>query len=187
VFVVHAFLFAAYVIDRYPWWDDVLGLPRFPFGALNLMPVAVTGSVFAQWLKADEANIRRVFKERIVPVSSSLILASYFMEWLQPSEHHDVTTALALLSVGLSGLLLAATYAFTEMGFEIPLLRPLGKNLIVVFVLAALGLARYLDALPRAFLASYPFAALLLAGVLPLASICAIAIFLERRNIVIRL
>ena len=187
VFVLHAFLFAAYVIDRYPWWDDMIGLPKFPLGALNLTPVAVMGSVFAQWLWTDHPDMRVTFRRRVVPTSSALILAAYFLEWVQPSEHHDVTTALALLSVGLSGLLLASTYAFSEMGFEIPLLRPLGKNLILVFILGGLGVVEYVHALPREFLASHPYGALLLVGFLPLAAVCAIAIALEKWNIVIRL
>ncbi|MBN2311428.1 MAG: hypothetical protein JXR94_20795 [Candidatus Hydrogenedentes bacterium] len=186
-FVVHAFLFASHAVDQYPWFDTPLGRPKFPLGALNLSAIAVMGTAFSQWIRMDPADPRVGFRRRVLPVSVVALGAGYCMEWIQHSDHHDVTTALALISVGLSGLLLASTYAFNEAGLEIPWLEPLGKNLILVFIIGALGINRYVEALPRPFLEAHPYACLLLVGVAPLALVISIAVALDKRNIVIRL
>jgi len=186
-FVVHAFLFASYTVDRYPWIDDMLGRPKFPLGAFNLAGIAIVGSAFAQWVTREDCDLRVGFRRRIMPVSACMLLAAYCMEWVQPSEHHDVTTALALLSVGLSGLLVASTYALGEVGFTVPVLRPLGKNLILVFIVASQFVSRYVEAFPRTFLESYPYAGLFLVGALPIAGVALLTMVLEKRNIMIRL
>jgi len=187
VLVVHAFLFASHAVDRYPWSDDMLRRPEFPLGALSLMTVAVVGSACAQWLRMDEIDLRVGFKRRIMPVSVLSLSAAYCLEWLQPSQPHDGTMAVALLSIGLAGLLVAVTYAFGEMRFEVPVLRPLGKNLILVFILGSQLVDRYVRVFPKEFLLSYPYVGMLLVGLLPLAVITLVAVTLEKRNILIRL
>ena len=187
VLVVHLYLCAFYLVDRYPWLDNMLGRPRFPICTMNLAAVAVIGSGFAQWLERNRDDVRVAFRERIVPASVAAVIACYCVEWIQPSEHHDMTTALALMAVGLSGLMVAASYTFHEFGFKLPFLQPLGKNLLLVFLVASLGLDHYVDLFPDEMLESYPYLTLVLVGILPVAVLTAMTAFLEKRNIVIRL
>ncbi len=186
IFIVHAFLFGSYAVDRYPWLDDLLGRPKFPLGALNQAGVAVFGSVFAQWALRNPQDVAAGFRNKVVPASVLAVVLAYCMEWLQPSEHHDVTTALALLSVGLSGLLVAVTYAFGEQGIEIPMLRALGKNLLLLFVLVSQLFERYIGLIPDWVAQDFPYVTLIFIGVLPMALMMALAVLLERRNIIIR-
>ncbi len=183
--IVHAFLYASYRFDRYWWYDDIMGLPKFPFGVWNMAAVAVAGSACGQWLKrAPDPKIG--FGERIIPFGTAAIVAAYCMEWLQPSEHHDVTTALALMSIGVSANLLGATYAFNYFGWGIATLRSMGRNLLLLFVVTAIFVDMYAawvsDLLPL-----HPYETLLLLGILPIAAVMALARLLERWNIVVRL
>jgi hypothetical protein len=186
IFVFHAFLFASYAVDRYPWLDDLLGRPHFPLGAMNQAGIAVVGTVLAQWMIEKPGEIAAGLRQKVVPASVLAIALAYCMEWVQPSEHHDVTTALALLSVGLSGLLMAVTFTFSEHGIELPMLRPLGKNLLLIFIIASQGLDRYIRAFPATVTHEYPYTTLILIGVFPLAVLMMLAVFLEKRNIIVR-
>ena len=187
LFGVHAFLFESYRFDRYPWIDDMLGLTKFPFGAFNLAAIAILGSVFAQWFHMHPGDPGRGMRERILPVATWSFIASYCVEWVQPSEHHDVTTALALLSVGLTGYLVMASYAMGTLGIVVSALRAIGKNLLLVFVVTAEAIDRYLEAVAEKAIEMHPYAALLVIGVLPVVAIAYMARFLEKRNIVVKL
>ncbi|MBX7255876.1 MAG: hypothetical protein K1Y02_05910, partial [Candidatus Hydrogenedentes bacterium] len=187
LFGVHAFLFESYRFDRYPWIDDMLGLTKFPFGAFNLAAIAILGSVFAQWFHKHSGDPGKGMRERILPVATWSFIASYCVEWIQSSEHHDVTTALALLSVGLTGYLVMASYAMGTLGIVVPALRAIGKNLLLVFIVTAEVIDRYLEAVADTAIETHPYAALLVVGVVPVVAITYMARFLEKRNIVVRL
>lgn len=187
LFAVHAFLFESYRFDRYPWIDDMLGLTRFPFGAFNLAAICILGSVFAQWFQTYPGDPGKSMRERILPVATGSFIAAYCVEWIQPSEHHDVTTALALLSIGLTGYLVMASFGMGTLGIVIPALRAIGKNLLLVFIVTAEGVDRYLEAVADTAVATHPYATLLFVGVLPVVAVTVMAQFLERRNIVVKL
>jgi hypothetical protein len=185
--IIHAFFYASYAFDRYPWFDDIMKLPKFPFGVWNMAGVAIAGSACGQWLKRDPGDPKAGFRDRIVPMGVMALVAAYCMEWLQPSEHHDVTTALALLSIGLSTQMLATCYAFNEFGWGISILRPLGRNLLLLFVVTAIFVDMYAGWVADNLLPMHPYGTLLLLGIVPVGAIMLLAVLLEKWNIVVRL
>jgi hypothetical protein len=187
LFAVHAFLFASYYFDRYPWIDDMLQRPKFPFGVFNLAAIAILGSAFAQWFAMRPDDPGAGIRSRILPVATWSLVAAYCVEWIQPSEHHDVTTALALLSIGLTGYLVMASYAMGTQGIVVPALRAIGKNLLLVFIVTGEIVDMYLEAIADTAVETHPYAALLFVGLLPVAAVAYIALLLEKRNIVVRL
>ena len=181
------FLFASYYFDRYPWIDDMLQRPKFPFGAFNLAAIAILGSAFGQWFAMRPGDPGAGIRERILPVATWCFAAAYCVEWIQPSEHHDVTTALALLSIGLTGYLVMASYAMGTLGIVVPALRAIGKNLLLVFIVTGEGIDMYLGAIANSAVEMNPYAVMLFVGVLPVVATTYMALFLEKRNIVVRL
>ena len=186
VLAVHAVLYALPWFDHYGYANDLPATIKFPFGAVNLAAVAVIATCFAQWVWTHPEGFAVAFRQRIAPTSFYALGACYCMNWVQPAHHHDVTAALALFAVGISGLMLTMCFGFGELGIRFPLLTPLGKNLLLTFVLAAVVVDMYIGLYDREFLAQSPFLTLLLVGVLPATILAAVAVFFDRRNIILR-
>ncbi len=186
IFAVHALAYAAYVVDRHSSVDDVLGLPQLPIGTIALAGLSILGSCFGQWLRYDPEDVLVGMRKRIVPVTGYCLLVSYCLEWIQHSDPHDDTAALMLLAAGLSGLLLVFMYGLNSIGIELPILTPLGKNLLLVFIIGAIGFDFYFELIPDWLIYGYPFGALLFIGFLPLYALVLLTRFLDRHNIIIR-
>ncbi|MBX7258367.1 MAG: hypothetical protein K1Y02_18530 [Candidatus Hydrogenedentes bacterium] len=184
--IVHAFLFASYAFDRNPWFDDILQLPPFPFGVWSMAACAVAGTAFSEWLLRDPSAIQEAFRDRVVPAGTMSFVAAYCMEWLQPAEHQDVTAGLALLAIGLSAHMVATAYAFQTFGWGSRILRMMGRNLLLLFVITAIGVDMYVRFVVSTLSPMHPYVALALVGVLPIAAIMWIATLLDKKNIVIR-
>lgn len=183
---LHAMLYASPFFHHYGFLDGPLNLLPFPFGAVGLASIAVIATCFAQWVWTHPDGLKMAFRTRIAPASFYTIAACYCIDWLQPADHHDVTASLALFAVGVSGLMLTMCYGFDELGIRFPLLSSLGKNLLLVFVLASILVDKYLGTLDREFLNASPYWTLLLVGVLPIVFLGAITIVLDRKRILIK-
>lgn len=183
---LHALLYVFPFFDHYTWFGDVMDMPYFPFGALNLVVMAIAGTCFAQWFVMDPREPLVGVRRRILPVTAGAWVAYYCMEWLQPAEHHDVTTALALLTVAVAGFMLMAFFSMDRMGLRFPVLSALGKNLLLMFALGWFVVNAYLALLPKEFLARSPILAMLLGGLAPIVALSLLAVFLNRKNIIIR-
>jgi hypothetical protein len=186
IFIIHAFVFGAYLVDRYIWWDHVLELPKIPLGAINLAGIAIIGTAVGQWITRDPDDPAVGMRERIAPLGWCCMAGCFFLEWVQPSEHHDVTAPLALMGVGLSSLLLVTAYAMNKIGIRPPLLGPLGRNLLFVFIFTALAFELMMSFVPEQTLHEDPFLQMVLLGIVPLAAMIGITHLLERWNIAIR-
>ncbi|NUM55383.1 MAG: hypothetical protein HUU46_17180 [Candidatus Hydrogenedentes bacterium] len=184
--LLHALLFEFPIFDRYTWYDDVLGLPKFPFGAAGLAIVAIFGSSFGQWYVIDPDEPLAGFKQRMVPVSTAAVIAAYCMDWLQPAEHHDVTASLQLQAIYMGGFMLEIFYTFGRAGFRFPLLSSFGKNLLLMFAVGGFGVSIYWNFLPKELLIAEPLIALFLVGILPIAALGVFAKFLEKRGVMVR-
>jgi len=185
--VIHTVLFALPLFNHYSPADDALRLPQFPWNAWNNAAVAILGTCFSQWMRMSPEDFRVGLRRRLLPAVAVCFVACYCIDWLQPADAHDVTTSLALMSVGSAGFMIAVCYALGEIGFRVPILTKFGKNLLPMFVLVFLFGDQYAGALPRDFLVAYPYFTVVLVGLLPLLVLGAIADFLDRRNIVVRL
>lgn len=116
IMALHSLLYVFPVFDRHTWFGDVMDMPYFPFGAVNLAVMAIAGTCFAQWFVMDPREPLVGVRARILPVTAALWVAYYSMEWLQPAEHHDVTTALGLLTLAVAGFMLMAFFSMDRAG-----------------------------------------------------------------------
>ncbi|MCP4642342.1 MAG: hypothetical protein GY851_17990 [bacterium] len=186
IMAVHAVLYAMPWYDHHGWEDNVLELRSFPFGAVNLAAVAIAGTCFADWMRRDPTDPLVGLRQKVVPWTAAAFVACYAIDWVQPAIHHDTTTSLALLAIALSGIMILGFYAAGRAGLRLPLLSSLGKNLLLMFALSAVIAETYLTLFPKEFLVRAPYVAALLVGVAPIAVLGAIATFLDRRNILLK-
>lgn len=184
--IVHAFLYATFVVEHQPFIDSVLGAFDWPLRLLSLSALAILGSAFGQWIHDSRDDIRQALRQRVIPVACGCLALSYSMEWVQPGDHHQATMALVLLAAGVSGLLLLSTIAVDQMGLELPLLTALGKNLLLVFIIAGILYDFYFAMIPDWIVYGHPYGALFFVGLLPIVLIVLLTRFLETRNIALR-
>jgi len=182
ILVIHAILYALPIFDRYIAEGDVV----FPFNAFNHAAIAIAGTCFCQWYKMDPNDPKVGFKKRILPAATISILAFYLFDWVQPAEHHDATTSLALLAIGASGFLIAIFYGFEQMDFKVPVLSEMGRNLLLLFILAFI-FDQYVQIFDKTFLVDNPWLTMVLIGIIPIAVEAGIALLLAKREIVIKI
>lgn len=181
-----AIAFAMYAVDRDTDMDFMLDRPRFPLMTISLAALAVFGSCFGQWIQQGRDDLNAVMKKYMVPISLWCVAASYCLSWAQPADHHEATPALTLLAAGLSGLLIATHYALYRIGVTAPVLNALGRNLLTVFLVAAVGCPIYLSALPEWIVYDYPLFRMILVGMVPPAAIAGLTIWLDSKGIALR-
>ena len=184
IMIIHAILYATPIFEHKGLGGT--GTLTFPFNALNHAAIAIAGTCFSQWYKMDSSDPEVGFRKRILPVATIFIIVFYCLDWIQPAEHHDATTSLAFLAIAASGFLIAVFYGFEKMKFKVPVLSEMGKNMLLLFILAfvfdvAIG---FLD---RDFLMVSPILTMILVGVLPIVIEAGIAMLLARKNIVVKI
>ena len=111
----------------------------------------------------------------------------YTMDWIQPAEHHDATASLLLLGMALSGTMLLSFYAMDRADLHFPVLNAFGKNLILMFILGDLLLARINNSFPVERLAGAPYLTVTVVALFPIVALGALAVYLEGKKIAIRL
>ncbi|GMV90467.1 MAG: hypothetical protein AMXMBFR82_02450 [Candidatus Hydrogenedentota bacterium] len=184
--MLHALIYEFPIFDERGTFDNVLGLPRFPFGALGLASMAIAGTCFGQWHRLDADDPLVGFRKRIVPVSTAAFIAAYCVDWIQPAQHHAANAALQLIALYMGGFMLMIFFAFGQVGFRFPLLTSLGRNLLLIFAVGGLFNSIYLSLIPKTFLMQSPYLALLLGGIVPVALFAWFAVFLDKRGIMVR-
>lgn len=187
VWVTYSFVYAMHLVDRDTYMDFMLDLPRIPMMTVSLAALSVFGSCFGQWILEGSHDMNASMKRFIVPASLWCLTACYCLSWVQPGDHHEATPTLMLMAAGLSGLLIASHYGLYEIGVTAPILNALGKNLLFVFLVTAIGCPLYLSQLPDWLVYEYPVCRMILAGVLPLAAVVLLALLLDKKNLVLRL
>ncbi len=181
--ILHSILFALPFFEHY---GPSTGTLVFPFISLNHASIAIIATCFSQWYKMDPDNPRVAFKKRILPGATICILIFYCLDWIQPSEHHDVSTALALLAIATSAFMITVFYSLEQFDFKIPILSEMGKNMLLIFILT-LFVGLFVGIIPKDFLVANPLLALILVGILPIAILAGIAVLLDRKNIKIKI
>jgi hypothetical protein len=178
IMVIHAILFASGLFE-YKFNLLSGGSIIFPFNAFNHAAIAIAGTSFSQWLKMDPDNPDIGFRRRILPASTIAIIAFYCFDWIQPAEHHDATTSLALLAIGASGFLITIFYGFDKLKFKVPLLSEMGKNMLLLFILAFIWdfvISTALDS-ARDFFLNFPLVTMVCFGVIPILFEAALLIY----------
>ncbi len=184
--MLHTLLYAFPLFNEHTRFDDVLALPRFPYGALGLASMTIAGTCFGQWYKMVPDDPLVGFRKRIVPVSTAAFVAAYCVDWVQPAHHQDTNAALQLIALYMGGFMLMIFFAFGRAGFRFPLLSSLGKNLLLIFLVGGLFNSIYLNLMPKSFLLQSPYLALLFGGVVPVALFAWLAVVLDKRGIMVR-
>jgi hypothetical protein len=184
--IVHATL---YFVPGFDHYGPVDGPLIFPWNAFNHGAIAIAGTCFSQWYKKDPNDPAVGFKKRILPAASLLIIAFYCFDWIQPAEHHDATTSLALLAIAASGFLIAVFYGFEKLNFKVPVLSEMGRNMLLLFIIAFIFdiYVGFLADNARDFLITFPVLTMLLVGVLPIVIEAGIAILLAKKNIIVKI
>jgi hypothetical protein len=181
--IIHATLYALPFFDHH---GPSTGTILFPWNAFNHAAIAIAGTCFAQWYKMDQNDPAIGFKKRILPVATISIVVFYCLDWVQPAEHHDATTSLALLAIAASGFLIAVFYGFEKMNFKVPILSEMGRNLLLLFILSFI-FDQFVQVFPKDFLIDYPWLTMILIGVLPIVIEAGIALLLAKKSIVIKI
>lgn len=183
ILVIHAILYALPVFDRFIFTEgDII----FPFNAFNHAAIAIAGTCFCQWYKMDLNDPNVGFKKRILPAATISIVVFYLFDWIQPAEHHDATTSIALLAIGASGFLIAIFYSFEKMDFKVPVLSEMGRNLLLLFILAFI-FDQYVQIFDKASLVDNPWLAMILIGIIPIGVEAGIAVLLAKKEIIIKI
>ncbi|MHA1195722.1 MAG: hypothetical protein ACTSRH_06990 [Promethearchaeota archaeon] len=186
IMITHAIL---YFLPGFDHYGPVDGPLIFPWNAFNHAGIAIAGTCFSQWYKKDPNNPDIGFKKRILPAATLSIILFYCFDWIQPAEHHDATTSLALLSIGVSGFLISIFYSFEKLNFKLPILSEMGRNLLLLFIIAFV-FDLYIGFLAdhyRTFLVEYPVVTMLICGILPIVIEAGIALLLAKKNIIVKI
>ena len=157
---------------------------KFPFGTMGLCRCDCR-FLFRPVVLMDPAEPLAGFQTHR-EASTVAIVCSYCMDWLQPAEHHDLPAALQFQAVCIGGFMLMIFFAFGRMGFRFPLLSSFGRNLLLMFAVGGFGVSVYWNFLPKPLLIAEPLLGLLLIGVVPRAVLGALAVFLDKRGVMVR-
>jgi len=184
IMVIHAILYATPIFEHKGIGGT--GTIPFPFNSLNHAAIAIAGTCFSQWYRMDPNDPTVGFKKRILPAATISILVFYCFDWIQPAEHHDATTSLALFAIATSGFLIAVFYGFEKLKFKIPVLSEMGRNMLFLFILAFI-FDQYVQIFDKQFLADNPLLTMVLVGILPIAIEAGIAVLLAKKNLILKI
>jgi hypothetical protein len=133
-----------------------------------------------------EENPELGWTKRVLPVASLMFIAFWLLDYVQPAEHHNVTTALALLAIGTSQFMVFLFYMFGKVKFRLPILSDLGKNILLMFLFTGVYSLLYDNIIPKSLLIQNSIYALILVGLLPFVIQFTIAWILARYRIYIK-
>jgi predicted acyltransferase len=160
--------------------DFFLDLDSMWMNLMGLVGVGLVASAFATWmLKVDGTVDESNFKKRILPVVIGSFVVMFIVEFFQWADYENSTVALCALGIGISGLALFIFYHLEKYDFKIPLLSPLGKNLLIVGILEMVLIELlYMNLFLFDFIQlhlAYPLYHLLFAGIVPIVILWGIA------------
>lgn len=171
--------------------DSWLGQSRLPWGAVNSIAIAIAATAFGQWVFQNTDSIDRTMRTRLFPALIWTFVAFYVTSWLQHAVSFELTTSHALGGICCSLTLLLVMYAFGQLGLRFPVLTSLGRNLFLLFLIGGVGTVLYAEWLVTLFeretLAAWPSLRLLLFGVVPYVITIGLGVFLDRKQIYVRI
>ncbi|NHJ46618.1 MAG: hypothetical protein FK733_02410 [Asgard group archaeon] len=153
--------------------DFFLDLDSMWMNLMGLVGIGLIASAFAGWmLKVDGTVDESSFKKRVLPVTIGSLVVMFVTGFFQWANHDYSTVAMCAIGIGISGLALFLFYHMEKREFNIPILSPLGKNLLIV-ILLEMVLVRmlYMDLFLIDFIQvhlAYPMYHFLYAGIVPI-------------------
>jgi MFS family permease len=189
IMIIHFVLIALPGLMEWKWIINDVEYFKVPYNTINHIAISITGTCTYQWwIQRSEDNQEYGLKKRVLPVATLSFVFCYLVDFLQPAEHRDVTTALALMAIGTSQFVMFIFYSFERIGFKVPMLSEFGKNLLLMFILLLVVTEVYLK-LPfttHEIFAANPLWAMVGAGVIPILMLYLIAWILAKKNIIIK-
>ena len=130
VMLIHSIL---YMFENLRVWES--GSWRFPFLTINHIAIGLVASAYTLWFLTPKGEINEEgIKKNVLPVTIALIISSYLLDFIQWSDHHFVTTPLAMIAIAVGAFSIYVFYHFDQDGFKIPGLSTFGKNMLMVFL-----------------------------------------------------
>ncbi|MHA1200694.1 MAG: hypothetical protein ACTSQF_15350 [Candidatus Heimdallarchaeaceae archaeon] len=170
------------LLEYHRMWNNLMGLAG----------IGLVASAFASWMIVDGGTVdESSFKKRILPISVGSFVVMFVLEFFQWADHENSTVPICAIAIGISGLALFLFYQMEKFEFKIPILSPLGKNMLLVFILEMVLIEMvYLDLFLKDFIANnfeITILHMLLAGLIPILVMYGIAKGIEKLNLYIRL
>jgi hypothetical protein len=104
---------------------------------LGMIEIGIIASGIAGWIfNADGSINEGNWKKRILPLALGFMVLSYVSWFILWADHHAVNMSLATMAIGFSTLMIFTFYKMEKAGFRAPILSPLGKNMLLVFLLS---------------------------------------------------
>ncbi|MHA1718785.1 MAG: hypothetical protein ACTSXK_04605, partial [Promethearchaeota archaeon] len=183
VMLIHSIL---YMIPSLIAWEA--GSWRFPFLTINHIAIGLIASAYTLWFLTPKGEINEEgIKKNVLPVTIAFVISSYLLDFIQWSDHHYVTTPLAMMAIALSAFSLYAFYHFDLDGFHIPGLTAFGKNMLMVFLLSMVINELVYFGLIKNLLGLNGIIDMFLLGIVPILLIWIFAKILEKLNWIIKI
>ncbi len=180
--LLHSILYAIPGINE---WQS--GDWEFPYKVINHFAIGIIATSYTSWFFTPEGKINKdTIRSRVLPVSTAFFIAEFLLDFIQWSDHHEVTTPLAMMAIATSGFLIFLFYKMDEENFHILGLSAFGKNMLTVFILEMVILELlYLPLIEDVVLLN-TFLDMLLLGMVPIVLMWGIAKILDKFDIIIK-
>ncbi|MBN2157112.1 MAG: hypothetical protein JW776_13795 [Candidatus Lokiarchaeota archaeon] len=157
--------------------------------------IGIIAAGVAGWIFKPDGTIKEEgWKKQVLPLAIGFMVLSYLSWFINWADHHKVNMSLATMAIGFSSLMIFTFYAMGQRNFKIPLLTPLGKNMLLVFLLSMIiNEVIYKDMILISFnligLPTWygPLLDMLLVGIIPTILMWAIVWPLDKFNIIIKI
>jgi hypothetical protein len=157
---------------------------------IGIIAAAVAGWIF----KPDGTINENNWKKKVLPLAFGFMVLSYVSWFVQWTDHHQVNMSLSTMAIGFSSLMIFTFYKMEQVGFRAPILTPLGKNMLLVFIFSMLiNELVYMEQflIPFGLIGNTvwygPLINLALAGIAPTILMWAIVWPMHRYNLVLKL
>ncbi len=160
----------------------------FPFLTINHIAIGLIASAFTLWFLTPKGEINEEgIKKNVLPVTIAFMISSYLLDFIQWSDHHTVSTPLAMLAISVAALSLYVFYHFDKDGFHIPGLSTFGKNMLMVFLFSMVINELVYYGLIEGLLGLSGIFDMFLLGIVPILLIWIIAKIFEKLNLIVKI
>ncbi|MHA1340621.1 MAG: hypothetical protein ACTSRZ_10720 [Promethearchaeota archaeon] len=186
IMTIHAILYAIPALQSWQLVIDGWKIFEVPWNTINHIAIAIMGTCTYDWyMLRKEDDDAFGWKKRILPVATLMFVGVWMVDFLQPAEHHDATTALSLMAIGTSMFVLFVFYSFDKLGYHVPMLSDLGKNILIMFLLTGIWDA-YFSIVTKDLLLQSRLLSMILVGIVPILTQFLFAWALARYRIIIK-
>lgn len=183
VMLVHSIL---YMFNSLHLWRA--GDWKFPFLTINHIAIGLVASAYTLWFLTPKGEINEEgIKKNVLPVTIAFMISSYLLDFIQWSDHHTVSTPLAMLAISVAALFLYVFYHFDKDGFHIPGLSTFGKNMLMVFLFSMVINELVYYGLIEGLLGLSGIFDMVLLGIVPILLIWLIAKIFEKFNLIVKI